>query len=459
MASKIKTSLAKNTNIEFDSKPQSPNILSIEQNKTNVDSQNKSSGSSQTSNLNSGLNKSTSSVEEISYEDLNLPFFKSIEKKAVDCLSALNLNNINEDMIESVDGNKIRLKNGTIITLYSNLLNAKNHTFEFNTIPYEFQAGIIQDINGNQFIFDENGVQEANIKDSKAYKIGNHIDWNEDIHSILLQSFKNVENKQEYAFIKKIENNYSLYEKALNQILEKYKGNEEQFVKDFGFSMYTLDPDGSVHFNYETLAVYLGKTLWNDYYGYKDINEVNKAQLQLRPESGNQLFRIMNDGSIGINNTNYPIVSISEWDREIDNFSDLDVKKYGVGNNLLIGQCTWFASRRYHQTHGVVPVTNGNATDWIYNANQNSVGSVPKKHSVMVLGGTEYGHVAFVEDVKYDAAGNVTSITISEANVNGDPNNVESTVARAEQLTRVNTYSSVQEYANLVKMPVKGFIY
>ena len=27
MASKIKTSLAKNTNIEFDSKPQSPNIL------------------------------------------------------------------------------------------------------------------------------------------------------------------------------------------------------------------------------------------------------------------------------------------------------------------------------------------------------------------------------------------------------------------------------------------------
>ena len=62
MASKIKTSLAKNTNIEFDSKPQSPNILSIEQNKTNVDSQNKSSGSSQTSNLNSGLNKSTSSV-------------------------------------------------------------------------------------------------------------------------------------------------------------------------------------------------------------------------------------------------------------------------------------------------------------------------------------------------------------------------------------------------------------
>ena len=289
------------------------------------------------------------------------------------------------------------------------------------------------------------------------YKINNQLNSNDYIEALLNDTFKNATAQQKEQFIQKIRDNFSLYEGALNQLLEKYKGKEEQFEKDFGFPMYIFGDDGNIHFNYETLAVYLSKKLWNEQYGYTDLDKINKAQIQLRPEAGGQLFRIMADGSIGINNTNYPITSISEWDEQIPNFSDL--KDYGPGNNLLIGQCTWFASRRYYQTHGVVPVSSGNATDWINSADQSHVSSTPKKHSVMVLGGTEYGHVAFVEDVKYDAAGNVTSITISEANVNGDPHNVESTVARAEQLTRVNTYSSVQEYSNLVQMPVKGFIY
>lgn len=429
MATKIKTSLLANVGIDFDTNQSASNVSSIYPK--------------------AGTDKKKE-VEEVSFEGLNIPLLKSTEEKAVESLKKANITGITFDMVESYQGNIIKLKNGTTITYTTPV---------YEQISQSQATGIIKDAFGNEFTFDKNGIYLKNSASSEVYQINNQLNSNDYIEALLNDTFKNATAQQKEQFIQKIRDNFSLYEGALNQLLEKYKGKEEQFEKDFGFPMYIFGDDGNIHFNYETLAVYLSKKLWNEQYGYTDLDEINKAQIQLRPEAGGQLFRIMTDGSIGINNTNYPITSISEWDEQIPNFSDLDVKKYGVGNNLLIGQCTWFASRRYYQTHGVVPVSSGNATDWINSADQSHVSSTPKKHSVMVLGGTKYGHVAFVEDVKYDAAGNVTSITISEANVNGDPHNVESTVARAEQLTRVNTYSSVQEYSNLVQMPVKGFIY
>lgn len=428
MATKIKTSLLAKVDIDYDPNRSSSTVSSVNPNAT-------------------GLQKEKQ-VEEVSIDGLSVPLLKSSNEKAVENLKEANIGGITVDMIESYQGDVIKLKNGTTITFTTPVYE------QFSNLQ---KTGKIKDAFGNEFTFDQNGIHPSSNVSSEVYQISNKISDNTYIEDLLNDAFKNASAQQREKFIQKIRDNFPLYEGILKQLLEKYKGKEEQFEKDFGFPMYIFGENGSIHFNYETLAVYLSKKLWAEQYGYTDLKEVNRAHIQLRPEAGGELFRIMADGSIGINNTNYPIASVSEWAEQIPNFSDLG--GHGAGNNLLIGQCTWFASRRYYQTHSVVPVNNGNATDWINNADQSHISGTPKKHSVMVLGGTDFGHVAFVEDVKYDAAGNVTSITISEANVNGDPYNVESTVARAEQLTRVNTYSSVEEYTNLVHMPVKGFIY
>lgn len=427
MATKIKTSLLSNIDIDFDTNRPTSHVSNV---------------------YPTFGNEKGKQVEEVSLDGLGVPLLKSSNEKAVDSLKEANIDGITVDMIESYQGDVIKLKNGTTIT--------------FTTPVYERfsnfqQTGKIKDAHGNEFTFDKTGIHAEGNVSAEVYQISSEMNDNSYIEKLLNDTFKNATVQQREQFIQKIKDNFSLYEGTLKQLLENYKGKEEQFERDFGFPMYIFGEDGSIHFNYETLAVYLSKKLWSDQYGYTDLEEVNRAHIQLRPEAGGQLFRIMADGTIGINNTNYPITSVSEWDEQIPNFSDLG--GYGEGNNLLIGQCTWFASRRYYQTHGVVPVNRGNATTWLESADPSLISSTPKKHSVIVLGGTEFGHVAFVEDVKYDASGNVSSITISEANVNGDPYNVESTVARAEQLTRVNTYSSLEEYANLVHMPVKGFIY
>lgn len=419
MADKIKTSLSGNVNLNYNANVKSAshiNVHAIEKPKSNKE------------------------VEEIS---LNVDLLKTKEEKAVEALANANLGTVTIDMIESYNGNVIKLKNGAQITFGGPIF--------FTNYDQQFASGKIIDSLGNEYTFFSNRIQGKNDIATDLSKISSTIQSNQYIEELLNSGFKNATKEEKDAFIKQIQNNFSLYEESMKQILEQYYGREKEFFEKFGFPLYILGTDGTVRMNYETLAVYLAKILWCDYYGFTDLKEVNKTELQLRPEAGNQLIQWMPDGTIGINSTNYPITSLDEWNNQISNF-------YGGGN--LVGQCTWFASRRYYQTHGVTPVENGHAGTWLSKADPNHISSTPKKHSVMVLGsGDQYGHVAFVEDVKYDAAGNVTSITISEGNVGGSGDNTGPTIAHAKEMTRVKTYSSVQEYAGSLGLSVKGYIY
>jgi LysM repeat protein len=80
----------------------------------------------------------------------------------------------------------------------------------------------------------------------------------------------------------------------------------------------------------------------------------------------------------------------------------------GMGNAFPYGQCTWWATQRYFQLHGVyVPwQTNANAWQWVsraYEAHWN-VSSTPSPGAIVVLqpwvqGAYNLGHVGVVESV------------------------------------------------------------
>ncbi len=104
---------------------------------------------------------------------------------------------------------------------------------------------------------------------------------------------------------------------------------------------------------------------------------------------------------------------------------DFTSPAYGSANQLALwgscGQCVWYAwGRAYEVTGKSVPLVSGrsSAKYWIDNARNGGfpTGPVPAKDSVAVWGGAEYdyGHVAYVEDVKDGI------ITISESNYTWD---------------------------------------
>ena len=414
MAEKIKTSLEKDVSLNYNAthNPAGINTVAGIQNPTK-----------------------TIATEEIT---IDLPKKEMTKKKVVEKLENLGIDFIDKDMIESFTEKdetiNIVLKNGAQIVLT------------------EKGEAKITDASGISYTFSKDGfICSSQDAATEISKVNSSIKMNDDIKKILKTAFEGSTSEEWNAFLQKIQNDFPLYESVVKTILEQYHGKEKEFQDKFGFSLYTLGEDGNVKLTYESLSVYLAKMVWSDYYGFTNLSSINQATIPLRPEAGNQLLTWMPDGTIGINSSNYPITSLDEWNSLIPNF-------YGAGN--LVGQCTWFASRRYFQTHGVSPVQNGNAGMWVANADQSRVSSTPQKHSVIVLGsGDIYGHVAFVEDVKYDAAGNLTSITISEGNVGGDGNNTAPTIAHAKEMTRVKTYSSIDEYLQQNPgLSLRGFI-
>lgn len=80
------------------------------------------------------------------------------------------------------------------------------------------------------------------------------------------------------------------------------------------------------------------------------------------------------------------------------------------------GQCTAFAWGRMYEKTGKNLAPRGNGGTWYSAVPATSRSTTPRANSVAVWTGGTYGHVAFVESVTTDAAGNVTSVTFSEAN-------------------------------------------
>lgn len=112
-------------------------------------------------------------------------------------------------------------------------------------------------------------------------------------------------------------------------------------------------------------------------------------------------------------------------------------------NTYPYGQCTWWVYKRRHEIG--LPTGNnlGNAQDWIVTAQRLGywVDSTPRQYDAVVFHASQqgadptYGHVAVVEHVHENG-----SITISEANVNGQVGPFQRNIPRqqAEQLTYIH---------------------
>lgn len=97
------------------------------------------------------------------------------------------------------------------------------------------------------------------------------------------------------------------------------------------------------------------------------------------------------------------------------------------------GQCTWFVWGRVHELYGAnLPGSMGNGGDWIDNVKGDDrfiISSEPKTHSIMVLGGTKFGHVAFVESYDPDKE----EMIVSEGNIGNPMGGTEQMIEYAEQ--------------------------
>ena len=147
---------------------------------------------------------------------------------------------------------------------------------------------------------------------------------------------------------------------------------------------------------------------------------------------------------------------------------NLDSDNYNSKNTFARsgykGQCTWFAYGRAKETANK-SMPGGNAKTWLSSAIAMgyNTGSSPVTRSVIVLAGTTYGHVAFVES--YDG----NKITVSEGNVDNPCNRknsgcdqVKYANEHAKELVRVRTYNSYSEYKKVneaLGLYIIGFIY
>lgn len=150
------------------------------------------------------------------------------------------------------------------------------------------------------------------------------------------------------------------------------------------------------------------------------------------------------------------------------NIYDFDInlpsyKKSNIFWPKFNGQCTWYVWGRSHQLFGVTNLPTRDAKYWLEIASQRGyrTGDTPSKNSIIVLGGTVYGHVAYVEG--WDG----TNITVSEANVNWQgympPNGVglDAPDSLVLEHIRIQTYD-YQTYRTrylLSGLKIMGYIY
>ncbi|MDR1464444.1 MAG: CHAP domain-containing protein [Oscillospiraceae bacterium] len=99
---------------------------------------------------------------------------------------------------------------------------------------------------------------------------------------------------------------------------------------------------------------------------------------------------------------------------------------YGSGNlsyqGGYEGQCTWYAYGRFYEKTGIQLPTARHAKYWLDDNRNNpnvaiaaSINDI-KEPAIAVMTDGKYGHVAIVEHVDRDAAGNIAAVYVTEAN-------------------------------------------
>lgn len=165
---------------------------------------------------------------------------------------------------------------------------------KYSPVSRALKDSFYTDKSGNKFVLDKNGnviscsnkeisnIYNNNLIESKQYGASqidfktNVIDLleNEDIMQILKENFPDASMEDYTLYLNKISEVGCGYTALANTIFEQFKGREKEFKEEFGYSMYRLDKNGNIDFNYETLILDIFTWYWHDFEDNDDITKL-----------------------------------------------------------------------------------------------------------------------------------------------------------------------------------------
>ena len=131
---------------------------------------------------------------------------------------------------------------------------------------YYFSDGHITSATLSPSIFRRNNLENNQYGGNQSVFSNNFEDVlnNPDIMKILRENFSDATMEDYELYLKKLSSCGCGYTAEVNSIFEIYEGREEEFYNKFGLSMYTIDVDGNVDYNYEPLIVGFFTYIWKE---------------------------------------------------------------------------------------------------------------------------------------------------------------------------------------------------
>ncbi|MBR3523100.1 MAG: hypothetical protein IKN87_00220 [Bacilli bacterium] len=193
--------------------------------------------------------------------------------KVCDIVSITSINEFN--CIQLANGTKLSFDQQTgelfAITIGKNgYYFSDGHITSATLSPSIFRRNNLENnqYGGNQMVFSNNFEDVLN---------------NPDIMKILRENFPDATMEDYELYLKKLSSCGCGYTAEVNSIFEIYEGREEEFYNKFGLSMYTIDVDGNVDYNYEPLIVGFFTYIWKE----KKNMSIEEIYGDIKEKSGN----------------------------------------------------------------------------------------------------------------------------------------------------------------------------
>ncbi len=165
--------------------------------------------------------------------------------------------------------------------------------------------------------------------------------------------FPNATDEDCELYLYKIVNTGCGYTAFVNAIFERYKGKEQEFYNKFGFSMYKMNKEGKLDFNYEYLILDIFNGLWgNSGYSIEEIyagitKDVTDGALNINEEYDDYLdtgsgTKIYNKMCEYLNHKYGMNINMKSYDVNLNNVIDLYKELIKEGNSNIVLSCSNF---------------------------------------------------------------------------------------------------------------------
>lgn len=178
--------------------------------------------------------------------------------------------NISKDDISKVEksGDNLvaYLKNGNKVTIDANTNKVTSVYVSSKDVTFYYKDGHVSGSSNPEIssIFSDanngNGQYGGSQHDFKNNT--EELLKNKDIMNILQNTFGTNDPEACAAYLRSINSMGCHFTALINSVFDQYKGREQEFYDTFGFPMYTVDKNGNIDYNYETLIVDIHSKYW-----------------------------------------------------------------------------------------------------------------------------------------------------------------------------------------------------